>query len=179
RALLSVPIHPPHAGVNKPMDSSATEIEPGIPAALPCWRRCRAAQGALLVDAASYFVCLHEAILSARSCVYIAGWDLHSATRLVRDGEHPAPTLRAVIAQAVADNPQLRVYILLWDWAILYAGERELLPRINLDWRLPANVRMALDSAVPIGASQHQKLVVIDNALAFCGGLDITVRRWD
>lgn len=159
------------------MDSNATETD--IFGALPCWRRCRAGQGALLVDAASYFACLHEAILNARSCIYIAGWDLHSATRLVRDGEHPAPTLRALIARAVAENPKLRVYILLWDWAILYAGERELLPRINLDWRLPANVRMELDSAVPIGASQHQKLVVIDDALAFCGGLDVTVRRWD
>ena len=163
------------------MDSSATETETETEtfAGLPCWRRCRAGQGALLVDAASYFACLHQAILNARSCIYIAGWDLHSATRLVRDGEHPAPTLRAVIAQAVAENPELRVYILLWDWAILYAGERELLPRINLDWRLPANVHMELDSAVPIGASQHQKLVVIDDALAFCGGLDVTVRRWD
>src|SRR5205085_5257564 len=33
--------------------------------------------------------------------------------------------------------------------------------------------------AVPFGASQHQKLVVVDDALAFSGGLDVTQRRWD
>ena len=148
-------------------------------AALPCWRHCRAERAALLVDAENYFASLHRAILNARHSLYLLGWDLHSATRLVRDGSHPAATLRAVIAEAAQHNPKLQVYILLWDWALLYAGERELLPRINLDWRLPGNVHMMLDSAVPIGASQHQKLVVVDDALAFCGGLDVTVRRWD
>src|SRR5204863_3831508 len=31
----------------------------------------------------------------------------------------------------------------------------------------------------PFGASHHQKIVVIDDALAFAGGLDLTIRRWD
>jgi uncharacterized membrane protein YdjX (TVP38/TMEM64 family) len=36
-----------------------------------------------------------------------------------------------------------------------------------------------MDAAHPIGASHHQKIVVIDDALAFLGGLDVTVCRWD
>ena len=35
------------------------------------------------------------------------------------------------------------------------------------------------DDAHPVGASQHQKVVVIDDAMAFVGGIDLTVRRWD
>ena len=36
-----------------------------------------------------------------------------------------------------------------------------------------------LDGAHPRGASHHQKLVVIDDRLAFVGGLDLTRARWD
>jgi phosphatidylserine/phosphatidylglycerophosphate/cardiolipin synthase-like enzyme/uncharacterized membrane protein YdjX (TVP38/TMEM64 family) len=38
---------------------------------------------------------------------------------------------------------------------------------------------MRYDDAHPVGASQHQKIVVIDDALAFNGGIDLTIRRWD
>lgn len=31
----------------------------------------------------------------------------------------------------------------------------------------------------PAGAAHHQKIVVIDDALAFYGGIDITTDRWD
>ena len=32
---------------------------------------------------------------------------------------------------------------------------------------------------LPVGASHHQKIVVVDDVLAFCGGIDLTIRRWD
>ncbi len=32
---------------------------------------------------------------------------------------------------------------------------------------------------MPFGSSQHQKLVIVDDAVAFSGGLDVTIRRWD
>jgi phosphatidylserine/phosphatidylglycerophosphate/cardiolipin synthase-like enzyme/uncharacterized membrane protein YdjX (TVP38/TMEM64 family) len=35
------------------------------------------------------------------------------------------------------------------------------------------------DGRHPLMASQHQKMVVIDDALAFCGGFDISKWRWD
>ena len=39
--------------------------------------------------------------------------------------------------------------------------------------------RLCLDNIVPFGCSQHQKIIVVDDALAFSGGLDLTIRRWD
>lgn len=36
-----------------------------------------------------------------------------------------------------------------------------------------------LDDQVPLGACHHQKVVVIDDRLAFCGGGDISIDRWD
>src|SRR5262249_55529208 len=52
-------------------------------------------------------------------------------------------------------------------------------PRLTLRWGTPPQVRLCLDDAVPIGSAQHQKLIVVDDAIAFTGGLDVTVRRWD
>src|SRR5690606_33261766 len=37
----------------------------------------------------------------------------------------------------------------------------------------------ALDDQHPLGASLHQKLVVIDDAVAFVGGIDLTIDRLD
>src|SRR5215467_12387127 len=67
----------------------------------------------------------------------------------------------------------------LWDYSLLYAGEREMLPRLSLQWRMPERIVLRLDNTVPFGCSQHQKIVVVDDALAFSGGLDLTIRRWD
>jgi phospholipase D1/2 len=36
-----------------------------------------------------------------------------------------------------------------------------------------------LDDDLPAGAAHHQKIVVVDDAIAFCGGQDVTIRRWD
>ncbi|GJE04700.1 Cardiolipin synthase B [Methylobacterium isbiliense] len=40
-------------------------------------------------------------------------------------------------------------------------------------------IHLRLDSVHPLGACHHQKIAVIDDALAFCGGIDLTVGRWD
>lgn len=147
------------------------------------WRVARADRAAVLVDGASYFGALRAAMIKARRSILIAGWDLHSQTRLVGDSgraddgypESFAPFLAAL----VEEKPQLDVCLLLWDFSMLYAVERDPFPALKLGWNTPSRIRFCLDDCVPLGSSQHQKLVVIDDALAFSGGLDITVRRWD
>ena len=62
---------------------------------------------------------------------------------------------------------------------MLYIREREWLPIINLDWKTHRRIHFQLDDQHPFGASQHQKIVVIDDAVAFCGGIDLTSNRWD
>lgn len=147
------------------------------------WCRRRAHRAALLLDGAGYFGALRSALLQARQSVIIAGWDIDSRTRLVGadrspDDDGPAE-FRQFLEYLVGRRDDLVVRLLLWDYSILYALEREPLPAVNLDWRTPSRVIVALDDALPIGGAHHQKLVVIDDTLAFCGGLDITVNRWD
>jgi phospholipase D1/2 len=147
------------------------------------WRRLHADRAAVLIDGAAFFRAVREALRKAQRCVFIVGWDLHSHVRLVGESDgaddgYPAE-LAPFLAALVRERRDLIVHLLLWDYSVLYAHERELFPRIALGWGTPERVRFALDDAVPFGSSQHQKLIVIDDAVAFSGGLDLTIRRWD
>src|SRR5690606_15418810 len=120
---------------------------------------------------------------AATRSITVIGWDIDSRTPLVgRSGEAQdgAPaTLLAFIEFLVEKRPQLDVRLLLWDYTILYALDREPLPSLNLKWRTPPQVKVELDSCLPLGACHHQKLVIVDGNLGFCGGMDLTTRRWD
>lgn len=48
-----------------------------------------------------------------------------------------------------------------------------------LGWKSPRRVRFRRDSNHHLGSSLHQKIVVIDDSVAFSGGIDLTARRWD
>lgn len=147
------------------------------------WRVAEANRAAVLVDGAAYFAALREAMLKAQRSILIAGWDIHSQTRLIGpsgqvDDGYPTE-FAAFLTALVEERPALDVCLLLWDFSLLYAAQRDPFPTMALAWNTPRRIRFCLDDCVPIGSSQHQKLVVIDDALAFSGGLDITVRRWD
>lgn len=147
------------------------------------WRVARASRAALLVDGADYFGALRSAMAAARESIVVLGWDIDSRTPLVgRSGQADdgAPeTLLAYLEYLIAKQPRLDIWLLLWDYSLLYALDREPLPSLNLKWRTPAQIKVALDNCLPLGSCHHQKLVVIDGNLAFCGGLDLTIRRWD
>jgi phosphatidylserine/phosphatidylglycerophosphate/cardiolipin synthase-like enzyme/uncharacterized membrane protein YdjX (TVP38/TMEM64 family) len=142
-----------------------------------------APRASVLVDAANYYGALRQALLQAEDSILIAGWDIDSRAPLVGpSGEAtdglPA-TLGAFLTALAHRRPELRIKLLLWDYSVLYALERELLPALMLHWNTPAQIELCLDDEVPLGASHHQKIVVIDDRLAFSGGLDLTIRRWD
>jgi phosphatidylserine/phosphatidylglycerophosphate/cardiolipin synthase-like enzyme/uncharacterized membrane protein YdjX (TVP38/TMEM64 family) len=146
-----------------------------------CWRICRSGRLAVLVDAAAYFEALRRAIDTARRTVFIAGWDIDSRTRLQQAGPAEAvqPMLSDFLNEKARTNKHLRVFILGWDFPMLYVREREWLPMVNLGWKTHRRVAFHLDDEHPLGASQHQKFVVIDDKVAFCGGLDLADQRWD
>ncbi|MCB1706876.1 MAG: VTT domain-containing protein [Halioglobus sp.] len=146
-----------------------------------CWRVEHAARAAVLVDGEAYFAALREAMLRAQHAIIIVGWDLHSEVQLLRNGESDEyPTKLGELLNALArDRPSLDIYLLNWDYAIVYALEREFFPTYKLQWRSHERVHFRLDAKHPLGASQHQKLVVIDDRIAFCGGFDLSKWRWD
>lgn len=146
-----------------------------------CWRIEKADRLSFLIDGADYFAALREAIKKAQHAIYILSWDINSQLALVRDDTDDGypKKLGELLNTLVTKNPELDIYILNWDFAVLYAASREWFPLYQLDWKTHSRVHFHLDDYQPSGASQHQKIVVIDDALAFIGGIDLTVGRWD
>ena len=145
-----------------------------------CWRVERADKVAFLVDGEEYFGAVRAALARARHSFYILGWDTDSRMRLTPKGAQDGfPEPLADFLNAVVRSRRVRGYVLSWDFAMLYTLEREWFPIFKLDWRTHRRLQFRLDDHIPAGASHHQKIVVIDDAVAFSGGLDLTTRRWE
>jgi phospholipase D1/2 len=146
-----------------------------------CWRIARAARAAVLIDGAAYFAAFREAAARARHSILIAGWDVDSRTDLAPQGaEDGLPhRLGEFLDALVRRRPQLHAYVLGWDFSMLYALEREILPVYTFGWRTHRRLHYHLDDRHAPGSSHHQKIAVVDGALAFVGGIDFAIGRWD
>ncbi|HNR13784.1 MAG TPA: VTT domain-containing protein [Thermodesulfobacteriota bacterium] len=146
-----------------------------------CWRKRKAERAAVLIDGADYFSAFVEAVDRAQKLILISGWDIDSRVPLLRSTveERTRTQLGDFLNRKAARTPDLHIYILVWDFAMIYALDRELLPVFKLGWRTHRRIHFHMDSHHPFGASHHQKIVVVDDRIAFCGGLDFTKRRWD
>lgn len=146
-----------------------------------CWQVKTAERASFLIDGEVYFRALHEAMQQANQSIILVGWDLHSGLRLIRSGESSEypQTLGKFLDYLARKRKELNIYLLSWDFAMIYAMEREFFPRYKLKWRTHKNIHFCLDGEHPVGASQHQKIIVIDDAIAFSGGFDVGKWRWD
>lgn len=144
-----------------------------------CWRIERATKLSFLVDGEQYFGAVRAALARARHSFYILGWDVNSRMKLMPQGTSdglPAelgPFLNALVAR----RHGLRGHVLGWDYAMLYALEREWWS--FLKFRRPRQLAFRLDDHHPLGASHHQKVIVVDDSVAFVSGFDLSSHRWD
>jgi len=156
-------------------------VEPVFAPQRNCWQVKSARRAAFLIDGERYFRALHQAMSRARQSIIIVGWDLHSGIQLIRTDSSEGNPLQLgnYIDYLAKTRKGLNIYLLSWDFAMIYAMEREFFPRYRLKWRSHKNIHFCLDGEHPVGGSQHQKIVVIDDAVAFSGGLDLSKWRWD
>ncbi len=146
-----------------------------------CWCKAEADRVGVAVDAAAYFKAFTEACQGAQRQILILGWDFDRRERLHRDDrDHPEQDqLGNFLVSLVKSKPHLHLYLLSWDFNMIYATERELLPALRLRMQTPPRFHFRLDGHHPPGASHHQKVVVIDDSIAFTGGIDLSRWRWD
>ncbi|HKP78962.1 MAG TPA: phospholipase D-like domain-containing protein [Phenylobacterium sp.] len=147
-----------------------------------CWRTDEAGRIAFLIDTEAYFTALFEAMQKARRSILILGWGFDPRTRLFPDG-YDGPDdpdeVGHVLLRLAKDRPELDIRLLIWKSALPIAATQEFFPHKARKWFEGTAVQFRLDDQVPFGACHHQKVVVIDDRLAFCGGGDIGVDRWD
>jgi phosphatidylserine/phosphatidylglycerophosphate/cardiolipin synthase-like enzyme len=114
--------------------------------------------------------------------VLLIGWGFDPRTRLFPDGydgpDDPDEVGRILVDLACA-RPELDVRLLIWRSALPIAAQQEFFPHRARAFFKNTPVKFRLDDQVPFGACHHQKVLVIDDRIAFCGGGDISVDRWD
>lgn len=151
------------------------------------WRYARATRAHVVIDAADYFDLMQEAMLKARQRIFLIGWDFDSRIRLgsgrrwwnlPRTRHFPA-RLGAFIVWLVNRAPGLEVRLLKWNLGALKFVLRGTMILDIARWWMSRSIDFKFDSAHPIGCSHHQKIAVIDDRFAVCGGIDMTSDRWD
>ena len=162
--------------MNKSLDSPSVLAQ-----GKTCWRKESASRASFLIDGAAYFAAFVGAVENARKAVYIAGWDINSRVSLVRDSTQLSAAYRLdrFLNRMASGSKDLQIHILAWDFAMIFALERELFPVFKFEWTSDRSIHYHMDSHHPLGASHHQKIVVVDDSVAFVGGLDLTKVRWD
>jgi phosphatidylserine/phosphatidylglycerophosphate/cardiolipin synthase-like enzyme len=162
----------------------ADDPQPPAPSA---WRYARASRVHVVVDAAPYFALMQQALLSARQRIMMIGWDFDTRIHLGQGRrwwnkpdrlEQPA-RLGPFIIWLVKRTRGLQVRVLKWNFgALKFIFRGSMILDLFRWWRNPS-IDFKFDSAHPLGCSHHQKIIVIDDRLAVCGGIDMTGYRWD
>ncbi|MBB6219838.1 phospholipase D-like domain-containing protein [Rhizobium leguminosarum] len=145
------------------------------------WRAERADEFAIIIDADDYFAAARTAMASAQKSIFLVGWDFDASITLGRPGDHyEGPShVGDFLLWLTKKNPDLEIRLLLWNPGFLSSWAKlSNLPYL-LRWKLHRQITVLLDGNHPIGSSHHQKILVIDDAIAFCGGIDVTAGRWD
>ena len=161
------PLGVPGTGTGSPI------IRPGDNA----WRTAMAARLDILVDGQAYFEALESVLKEARREVWIVGWDFNPDIPM-QPGMPQSPTLGAFLLKLVEERPQLTVRVLVWGMGPVYSGKSLKMFR-KRRWSSHPRIVLAFDNRHPIRGSHHQKFVVVDDDVAFVGGIDLTAKRWD
>ncbi|MGF7153061.1 phospholipase D-like domain-containing protein [Novosphingobium gossypii] len=156
-------------------------------AAPSAWRFAMATRARVVIDAADYFEAIRETMEGARQRIFMIGWDFDSRILLTsgrrwwqkgRRRKFPA-RLGSFMLWLVKRNPQLEIRLLKWNVAMLKYLFRGTMLFDVVRWAKHPRIDFKFDSAHPVGCSHHQKIVVIDDVVAACGGIDMTSDRWD
>ena len=153
------------------------------------WRYSMASRAHVVIDAADYFEIIRDVMCEARQRIFLIGWDFDTRILLssgrrwwnLRKRKHkrfPA-RLGSFILWLAHRTPQLEIRLLKWNVALLKSIFRGTMVVDLARWGLSRSIDFKFDSAHPIGCSHHQKIVVIDDKVAVCGGIDMTSDRWD
>lgn len=131
---------------------------------------------------ACYFEAAKAAMQGARRSIHFLNWAFEQDTFFNPgpdcsgdEGDRIGNFLKALAAA----HPELDIRILCWDSSMPVAATQRFFPFADRRAFAGTRVRFVLDKNLPFGACHHQKMLIIDDQIAFCGGGDIGPDRWD
>lgn len=151
------------------------------------WRFTRATRAHVVIDACAYFDLMYQAMCEAQQRIMLIGWDFDTRIHLARGRrwwnlprkQRPPARLGGFILWLTERTKGLQVRVLKWNFGALKFVFRGSMVIDLARWLASPAVDFKFDSAHPFGCSHHQKIVVIDDRFAVCGGIDMTSDRWD
>ncbi|MGN6500242.1 MAG: phospholipase D-like domain-containing protein [Tsuneonella sp.] len=156
-------------------------VAPGV------WRYARAERASVIVDAQDYFALMQQAMLNARRQILLVGWDFDTRIHLTlgrrwfqRVWRRQYPRRLGSFLMWLGRNREgLRINILKWGIGVVQFALRGSMMLDVLRMGSTRAITFKFDTHHPVGCSHHQKIAVLDDKLAVCGGIDMTQDRWD
>jgi phosphatidylserine/phosphatidylglycerophosphate/cardiolipin synthase-like enzyme len=133
----------------------------------------------ILIDGAAALPRFAAEIEAARSHVHLAGWHVAPSFALARDGNRVA--LRPLL-ERLAERIDVRVLVWAGSPLPLFHPDRGDVDGVRHAFELGARIRFATDAKERPMHCHHEKLVIVDDRVAFVGGIDLTDYagdRWD
>lgn len=157
-------------------------MNPDISESESIWCYAKATRAHAVVDAAPYYEIIQAAMMNAKHRIMLIGWDFDTRIDLSRSRRKkgdPPKRLGEFILWLADRTPELEIKLLKWNFGALKMFGRGQTIVDVAKWAMHKQIQFKLDSAHPVGCSHHQKIVVIDDKMAACGGIDMTADRWD
>lgn len=154
----------------------------------------------VLIDGRETFDYMYRDIIKAQQQIWITGLDLMLDLKMRRGSIKYQTKLAGVLRWVAEQNPGIQIRILLFHPSTLQQTAGQNNPegiKKKLESMIPpASLKVKLDQtvvgvpilqSVPIigptysgmAGAAHQKVVVIDGKIGYCGGLDLAFGRWD
>ncbi len=146
------------------------------------WCHAKATRAHPVIDAADYYEIIQAAMMNAKHRIMLIGWDFDTRidlTRSRRKKGDPPKRLGDFILWLADRTPSLEIKLLKWNIGALKMLGRGSTMVDVAKWAMHKQIQFKLDGAHPVGCSHHQKIVIIDDKMAACGGIDMTADRWD
>lgn len=168
------------AGATEPEFDDESE-EPGV------WRYARVDRASVIVDAADYFALMQQAMLKARRRIMLVGWDFDTRIHLALGRRWFSRVLRRQYPRRLGSflmwlarhRKGLEIRVLKWSFGVLKFMLRGYMLVDIARMATHRGITFKFDTHHPVGCSHHQKIAVLDDKLAICGGIDMTQDRWD
>ena len=136
---------------------------------------------AILVENDAYFAVVEKALERAERSVLLIGWQFDPRTQLdpLNPPHGAAGEVGHQMRRLARTKPDLKIRLLVWNSPLPIAASQGMFPQRAVRWFNDNPVDLRLVKPFSVGAAHHQKILVIDDKLAFCSGGDISVDRWD
>ncbi|HDR2162999.1 TPA: phospholipase, partial [Enterobacter cancerogenus] len=125
-----------------------------------------------------YFAALLTAFKKAKKSIYITGWQVNWDAQLAKNVR-----LVDTLLEVVTASPQLQVYIMPWKNPSLVetysAATERVFAAMNTHLKRKAFYVQRAGSKSGTFFSHHQKCVIVDEEIAFVGGIDLAYGRYD